>query len=62
MHACVKREQRVAKDVEPEKALVFVVVVVFNVYLSVLALSCRHGIFVVVRGLSCSGECGIIAP
>ena len=54
----MKREQRIAKDFEPEKAPVFVVVVL-NVYLAVLALSCRHGIFVVVRGLSCSEACGI---
>ena len=57
----MKREQRIAKDFEPEKAPVFVVVVL-NVYLAVLALSCRHGIFVVVRGLSCSEACGITAP
>ena len=61
MHACVKREQRVTKDVEPGKAPVFVVVV-FNIYLAVLALSCRHWIFVVVRGLSCSEAYGIVAP
>ena len=40
----------------------FVVVVGFSIYLAVLALSCKHGMFVVVHGLSYSEACGIIAP